>query len=137
MCSEKPTQNVRLRTDRFSLSVVSVTFLLFCINILSSVHNYYSIRSSMSFGCFFYCNYQRIQTGQWAGQLQKRVLQTKHKSCPVNSPTHIIKARTFNISEDEARLSTSTSKHRSKKSWNTADNLSLSLISGLPLVAIR
>ncbi len=40
-------------------------------------------------------------------------------------------------SEAPDRLSTSTSKHLSKKSWNTGDNLCLSLMSGLPFVAIK
>lgn len=35
------------------------------------------------------------------------------------------------------RVSTSTSRQWSRKSWKTGDNFSLSLISGLPLVAIR
>ena len=65
---EKPTQNVRLRIDRFSSSVVSVAFLLFCINFLSCVHNYYS----------------RFFTGtRWCNRLGRRVLKPgvhEHKS---------------------------------------------------------
>jgi hypothetical protein len=44
---------------------------------------------------------------------------------------------TFRRSSAVARRSTSTSRHWSRKSWNTAPSLSLSLMSGFPLVAIR
>lgn len=44
---------------------------------------------------------------------------------------------TFKSSEAEALFSTSTSRHLSRRSWKTGESLCFSLISGLPLVAMR
>ena len=44
---------------------------------------------------------------------------------------------TLSNSEAHALFSTSTSRHLSRKSWNTGDSLFFSLISGFPFVAIK
>lgn len=44
---------------------------------------------------------------------------------------------TSNSSEAEARSSTSTTRHLSKKFWKICVNFSFSFISGLPCVAIK